>query len=202
MEIETWMCDKCQATLELGQVWYRHQAKHVAPLTGLTTQATHVLIDAADHVDRGSYPRGPAGACARAGTPAPYLSRPGKGLGMLNLETPDELAGALADMLGLYNQGLLFEGLTSKETRTMEKTGNFDKHHADDCVCRMCWCGGSPAYPPVRGQRGLAGAGRQRWCNPPAEARQLYTRSTVVKRRISGADYSAGWRTIQIRRRP
>jgi hypothetical protein len=43
------------------------------------------------------------------------------------LETVEELAEALADTLGIYNQGL--------------KLLPDEQGHADDCVCRMCWAG-------------------------------------------------------------
>jgi hypothetical protein len=43
------------------------------------------------------------------------------------LETVDELAEALADALGIYNQKLQL---------LPEEQG-----HTDTCGCRQCWCG-------------------------------------------------------------
>jgi hypothetical protein len=63
---------------------------------------------------------------------------------MPNMETVDELAEALADMLGIYNQGLQFVGMTVAETRKYNDKrshGDCDGDHADTCQCRMCWCG-------------------------------------------------------------
>ena len=58
------------------------------------------------------------------------------------LETVEELTEALADMLGLYQQRLKFVGMTHQETRAqVEQSGDWSGDHADDCECRMCWCG-------------------------------------------------------------
>ena len=53
-------------------------------------------------------------------------------------ETVSELAEALADMLGIYNHGIRFVGLTPVESRAQ---ADWIADHADDCTCRMCWCG-------------------------------------------------------------
>lgn len=58
-------------------------------------------------------------------------------------ETVEELAEALADMPGIYNQGLQFVGMTVQETRAYNASrphGDCDGDHADTCRCRMCWC--------------------------------------------------------------
>jgi hypothetical protein len=58
------------------------------------------------------------------------------------LETVEELAEALADLLGIYNQGLQFVGMTVKETRAYNDSrshGDCDGDHAHTCQCRMCW---------------------------------------------------------------
>lgn len=58
------------------------------------------------------------------------------------LESVEELAEALADMLGIYNQGLQFVGMTVAETRAYNNSrshGDCDGDHADTCQCRMCW---------------------------------------------------------------
>ena len=52
------------------------------------------------------------------------------------LETVGELAEALADMLGLYSQGLHFVGMTREESRAQI---DWIADHADDCFCRTCW---------------------------------------------------------------
>lgn len=43
------------------------------------------------------------------------------------LETVEELAEALADACGVYNQRLILLP--------------HEQGHADECGCRMCWCG-------------------------------------------------------------
>ena len=53
------------------------------------------------------------------------------------LETVEELAEALADMLGIYNQGLRLVGVA--DAKNVEDPGTYD--HADTCACRMCWTG-------------------------------------------------------------
>ena len=53
-------------------------------------------------------------------------------------ETVEELAEALADWLGIYNRGIHFVGMTPAESR--QQTDQL-WDHADDCQCRMCWCG-------------------------------------------------------------
>lgn len=58
------------------------------------------------------------------------------------LETVDELAEALADMVGIYNQGLRFVGMTVAESRACL---DWNEDHAEDCQCRMCWCGAMAA---------------------------------------------------------
>jgi hypothetical protein len=56
-------------------------------------------------------------------------------------ETVPELAEAIADMLGIYQQGLQREGLTILETKALvDATGEWDFDHADTCACRQCWC--------------------------------------------------------------
>jgi hypothetical protein len=58
------------------------------------------------------------------------------------LETVEELAEALADMMGIYQQALQAEGRTIQETRErVAQTGDRDFDHADTCGCRQCWCG-------------------------------------------------------------
>lgn len=58
------------------------------------------------------------------------------------LETVEELAASLADMCGVYNQGLQFVGLTREETRQqVAATGDWQRDHAAACQCRMCFCG-------------------------------------------------------------
>ena len=44
------------------------------------------------------------------------------------LETVEELAEALADACGIYNQGLVL----------LEPP---EEGHAESCRCRACWCG-------------------------------------------------------------
>ena len=44
------------------------------------------------------------------------------------LETVEELAEALADACGIYNQGLVL----------LEPP---EEGHAESCQCRACWCG-------------------------------------------------------------
>ena len=58
---------------------------------------------------------------------------------MPSIETIQELAEALADMLGIYNQGMRLVGVPDADVCTIEDTGLYD--HADECQCRMCWCG-------------------------------------------------------------
>ena len=53
------------------------------------------------------------------------------------IETVEELAEALADMLGIYNQGLQLVGIA--DAKNVEDPGTYD--HADTCACRMCWTG-------------------------------------------------------------
>ena len=53
-------------------------------------------------------------------------------------ENVSELAEALADMLGIYNHGIRFVGLTPAESRA-ETDWSVD--HAEDCACRACWSG-------------------------------------------------------------
>ena len=56
------------------------------------------------------------------------------------LETVDELTEALADMLGIYDQRLRFSGMSVAETRVYTAARQeWDRDHADDCGCRMCW---------------------------------------------------------------
>ena len=59
---------------------------------------------------------------------------------MPTLETPEELADALADLCGIYNQGMRLVGLTPEESRNVEHWG-LCRDHADDCWCRACWRG-------------------------------------------------------------
>jgi hypothetical protein len=54
------------------------------------------------------------------------------------VETVEDLTERLADMLGIYNQGIHFVGLTPLESRQQD---DWLVDHADDCQCRMCWCG-------------------------------------------------------------
>lgn len=54
------------------------------------------------------------------------------------LEDVTELAEHLADLCGVYSQGILFVGLTPEESRQQE---DWIVDHADACQCRMCWCG-------------------------------------------------------------
>ena len=54
------------------------------------------------------------------------------------LETPEELAEALADACGIYNAGIHFVGMTPEESRQQE---DWLDDHAEDCQCRMCWTG-------------------------------------------------------------
>ena len=57
------------------------------------------------------------------------------------LETVEELAEALADMLRIYQQRPTFVGMTLQETRAqIAATGDWNGDHADDCACRGCWC--------------------------------------------------------------
>jgi hypothetical protein len=58
-------------------------------------------------------------------------------------ETVEALADALADLLGIYSQGLRFEGMTVAESRALRGSGyeSGSEGHADDCACRQCWCG-------------------------------------------------------------
>lgn len=53
-------------------------------------------------------------------------------------ETTEELAEVLADMLGIYNQGIHFAGMTLEASRAET---DWLADHADDCQCRMCFCG-------------------------------------------------------------
>ena len=52
------------------------------------------------------------------------------------IETVCELAEALADMIGVYNQHIHFVGMTRQESR--EQT-DWIADHANDCGCRACW---------------------------------------------------------------
>ena len=52
------------------------------------------------------------------------------------IELPDELAEALADMLGIYRQKLRFVGWTIEDSVAHD---DWDVAHADDCGCRACW---------------------------------------------------------------
>lgn len=52
------------------------------------------------------------------------------------LETVGELAEAIADMLGLYNQGIHFVGMTRQASRAQI---DWVADHAGDCFCRACW---------------------------------------------------------------
>lgn len=54
------------------------------------------------------------------------------------IETMEELVEELADMLGIYNQGLCLVGIPAAETRTIEDPQCYD--HAETCDCRGCWC--------------------------------------------------------------
>lgn len=54
------------------------------------------------------------------------------------LETVEELAEHLADLLGIYNQGMRLVGVPDADVRQVEDTGLYD--HADVCQCRGCWC--------------------------------------------------------------
>ena len=55
------------------------------------------------------------------------------------IELPDELAEALADMLGIsFRQKLRFVGLSIEESAARD---DWDVDHADDCGCRVCWTG-------------------------------------------------------------
>ena len=58
------------------------------------------------------------------------------------IETVEELAEAVADMIGIYNYGIKFVGHTNEESRQMHAEGCIMVDHADDCGCRMCWTGG------------------------------------------------------------
>ena len=57
------------------------------------------------------------------------------------VETVEELAEALADRLGIYNNGIRFVGHNTAQSRQMYAEGCITVDHADDCQCRMCWCG-------------------------------------------------------------
>ena len=57
------------------------------------------------------------------------------------VETVEELAVALADMMGIYNHGILFQGHTPAQSRQLYADGCITVDHADECQCRMCWCG-------------------------------------------------------------
>ena len=52
------------------------------------------------------------------------------------LETVGELAEGLADLCGIYSQGLHFIGMTREESRAQTE---WIADHADDCTCRACW---------------------------------------------------------------
>lgn len=55
------------------------------------------------------------------------------------LETVEELAEALANLLGVYNQGMRLEGdIPPSEVRHLLDTQLY--HHSTDCECRGCWC--------------------------------------------------------------
>ena len=54
------------------------------------------------------------------------------------IESVEELAEALADMLGIYNQGMRLVGVPDAEVRNIADTQLYD--HTDDCACRGCWC--------------------------------------------------------------
>jgi hypothetical protein len=58
------------------------------------------------------------------------------------MENVEELAEALADLLGIYNQRLQFVGMTVEETRRyndLRPHGDCDGDHDTACGCRMCW---------------------------------------------------------------
>ena len=57
---------------------------------------------------------------------------------MPHLETPDELAEALADLCGVYAQGIHLATMTPAESRQQE---DWSADHEGDCACRMCWTG-------------------------------------------------------------
>ena len=54
------------------------------------------------------------------------------------IESVEELAEALADMLGIYNQCMQLVGVPDAEVRHIVDTQLYD--HTDDCGCRGCWC--------------------------------------------------------------
>mgnify|MGYP001566689063 CR=1 FL=1 len=54
------------------------------------------------------------------------------------VETVEELAERIAEMLGIYNQGRKFVGMTPVESRAQT---DWSADHAEDCQCRTCWCG-------------------------------------------------------------
>lgn len=56
-------------------------------------------------------------------------------------ESVEELAEALADMLGIYSQGLEFVGKTRAESRQILAEAGWIYDHAPTCECRTCWCG-------------------------------------------------------------
>lgn len=60
-----------------------------------------------------------------------------------SLETVAELAEALADMLGLSNQHVRFAHMPVAESGQLQSSGaaSGSENHADDCGCRLCWCG-------------------------------------------------------------
>jgi hypothetical protein len=82
------------------------------------------------------------GARSATGAALSDLSR-SEGDSMPYRETVSELVEALADLCGVYNQGLRFAGMTVEASREFHGSGAASGHenHADDCGCRLCWTG-------------------------------------------------------------